>query len=82
MKIIKTEFLVQKGSFPKSKEFENILGQIKKAVFSVDHPEGSRQFILNPIKKANGVVPIKKNFCNFWFRMIGGVSIACLSHRE
>jgi hypothetical protein len=65
MKIIKTEYLVQKGSFPKSKEFENILGQIKKAVLSVDHPEGSRQFILNPIKKANGVVPIKKKFLQF-----------------
>jgi hypothetical protein len=62
MKIIKTEFLIQKGPFPKSREFENILGVIKKAVFSVTHPEGSRQFTLNPTKQANGVVPIKKNF--------------------
>ncbi len=62
MKIIKIEFLVQKGPFPESLEFENILGEIRKAVSSVTYPEGSGQFTLNPAKKGNGVVPIKKNF--------------------
>ena len=62
MKIIRIEFLVQKGPFPESLEFENILGEIRKAVSFVTYPEGSGQFTLNPAKKGNGVVPIKKNF--------------------
>jgi hypothetical protein len=65
MKIIKIEFLIQNGSFQKSSEFENILDEIKKAIVSVTHPKGSHQFSLYPQKRANGVVPIKKNFLDF-----------------
>ena len=36
--------------------------EIKKAVTSVVWPENSDSFTLYPEKKANGVVPIKKNF--------------------
>lgn len=62
MKIIKTEFLVKKGDFCKSKDFEIILDEIYNAIKNVTWPEGSDKFILYPGKKANGVVPIKKNF--------------------
>jgi len=41
MKIIKIEFLVQKGSFPESSEFKNILSEIIKAVSSVTHIENA-----------------------------------------
>ncbi|WP_319521267.1 hypothetical protein [uncultured Desulfosarcina sp.] len=62
MKIIKIKFLLKKGPFSASSEFENILDEITKAISAVTHPEGSGQFILNPTKKGSGVLPIKKNF--------------------
>ncbi len=68
MKIIKIEFLIQKGPFCKTPEFATLLDEIKNAILSVTHPEGSRQFTLYPEKKANGVVPIKKNFQEFLVR--------------
>lgn len=65
MRIIKIEFLIRTGNFHKSSGFETILAEIKNAVISVAHPKGSRQFVLYPERKANGVVPIKKNFLDF-----------------
>jgi len=62
MKIKKIDFLIQKGNFSHSDEFQVILSQIKKAVISVVWPDGSNLFTLYPEKKANGVVPIKKEF--------------------
>jgi hypothetical protein len=62
VKIIKTEFLIRKGIFYKSSEFQSILKQIENAVLSVTHPKDSRQFTLYPKRKGNGVMPIKKNF--------------------
>lgn len=68
MKIKRVEFLIKKGPFSTSAEFENILDEIKRAVSSVSHPEGSGQFILNPTRQASGVVPIKKNFMQILVR--------------
>lgn len=65
MKIIKTEFLIKKGSFAGSTEFENILSETYDAIQSITWPDGSDNFILFPKRKANGVVPIKKNFVKF-----------------
>jgi hypothetical protein len=65
VKIIKIEFLLQNGHFRQSAEFVTILDDIKTAILSVTHPKGSHQFTLYPEKKANGVVPIKKNFIDF-----------------
>lgn len=65
MKIIKTEFLIKKGSFVSSKEFKTILSEIYDAIQSITWPDGSDKFTLFPKKKANGVVPIKKNFVKF-----------------
>lgn len=64
MKMKKIDFLIQKGNFGYSPEFESILNEIKNAVVSVNWPEGSDCFTLYPEKKADGVVPIKKNFMN------------------
>ena len=65
MKILRIEFLQRKGNFANSLEFNLIIEQIKKAILSVDWPEGSNSFTLYPVKKANGVVPIKKNCMNY-----------------
>ncbi|NOY69733.1 MAG: restriction endonuclease [Deltaproteobacteria bacterium] len=62
MKIKQIDFLVQKGDFSQSDEFQATLSQIKKAVISVVWPPGSDLFTLYLGKKANGVVPIKKEF--------------------
>lgn len=65
MKIVKTEFLVKNGPFYQSSEFETILDEIKNAIYSVIYPQGYDQFVLYPVKNANGVVPIKKGFLGF-----------------
>ncbi len=65
MKIKQIDFLIQKGKFSHSPEVETILTEIKSAVKAVAWPENSDCFTLYPQKKANGVVPIKKNFMNF-----------------
>ena len=62
MKILRTEFLIKKGKFARSKEFESILTEIYEAIHSITWPENSKKFTLYPVKKASGVVPIKKNF--------------------
>ncbi len=62
MKILKTEFLIKKGEFSNSKEFETILAEIYKAISSITWPQNSKIFTLYPEKQASGVVPIKQNF--------------------
>jgi len=65
MKIIKTEYLIKKGAFSSSKEFEIILSETYDAIQSITWPDSSDNFTLFPQKKANGVVPIKKNFVKY-----------------
>ncbi|MBC2715243.1 MAG: restriction endonuclease [Desulfobacteraceae bacterium] len=62
MKIKQIDFLIQKGNFSHSDEFENILNEVKTAVKAVVWPLGSNRFTLYPKKNASGVVPIKKEF--------------------
>jgi len=64
MKINKIDFLIQKGNFSHAPEFEDILNEVKSAVKAVVWPEGRDLFTIYPQKKANGVVPIKKEFMN------------------
>lgn len=65
MKILKVEFLIQKGKFSKSREFDMIFEQVKTAILSVCWPPENKRFVLYPSKMANGVVPIKKNCMNY-----------------
>ncbi|HAC65428.1 MAG TPA: restriction endonuclease [Cyanothece sp. UBA12306] len=62
MKINKTEFLIRKGQFAQSEEFNQILKEVYNAIDAVRWPPGSDQFILYPEKKGNGVKPIKEGF--------------------
>lgn len=65
MKIVQIKFLIKSGLFHQSAEFETIFAEIKDAILSVSYPEGRDQFVLYPVKNANGVVPIKKGFLGF-----------------
>jgi len=68
VKIIKIEFLIQHSSFRQSSEFQKTLDVIENSILSVSHPKGNRGFTLYPAKKANGVVPIKKDFLDSLIR--------------
>lgn len=59
MKIVHEEILISAGEFEATEEWSNIRTEIREAVSSVVWPEGSDTFIINPVKKGNGVKPIK-----------------------
>ncbi len=60
MKILRVEYLIRKGTFAKSSEFNNVLAEIKDAIRAVNWPLGSSSFTIYPEKRANGVKPIRK----------------------
>lgn len=60
MKINRIEFLVRKGDFGDSDEFNQVLAEIYTAIGAVGWPPGNEQFILYPEKNGNGVKPIKE----------------------
>lgn len=64
MKIIRTEILISKGNFAESEQLKKIIKDIYKAIRTVTWPNDSDSFTLNPIKKGNGVKPIKYNCMN------------------
>ena len=64
MKIKQIDFLIRKGEFSRSSEFDTVLEEVKFAVKAVVWPEGSTKFTIFPKKMANGVVPIKKECMN------------------
>lgn len=61
MKISKEDFFINVGEFSKSPEFEQILTELRNAIYCVSWADQSK-FIVNPIRNGNGVVPIKSNF--------------------
>lgn len=62
MKINRTEFLIRKGKFADSDEFDQVLQEVYQAIDAVRWPPGNDQFIIYPEKKGNGVKPIKEGF--------------------
>lgn len=61
MRIVNIEVLVSEGSFPESKNFKKVIEELKESISTVNWGD-EEQFIINPIRKGNGVVPIKTNF--------------------
>lgn len=61
MRIVSIEVLVSEGSFPDSKNYKEIIEELKDAISTVSWSDKDK-FIINPTRKGNGVVPIKKNF--------------------
>jgi len=70
VKLVHTEFLVQKGPFASSPEWDKLHADIQDAIQGVVWPEGSPKFLFDPSSKGrgrgegNGVVPIKEAFCH------------------
>lgn len=59
MKITRTETLINSGPFFNTCEFQANLLEIADAISQVVWPLGSQYFSINPVKKGNGVKPIK-----------------------
>jgi len=62
MKIVKVETIHSCGEYAKSKDWAEKREAIHEAVKKCDWPPGSGKFTVNPTRKGNGVVPIKKEF--------------------
>lgn len=50
------------GGYGATAQFQTVKTDVNDAVSSVHWPENTSQFILNPIRKGNGVKPIKTGF--------------------
>ena len=66
MRIVRTEILIRKGSFPNSQAWIRTLSEIESAIRSVEWPPGSGSFTLHDESgkkrgRGNGVTPIKLN---------------------
>lgn len=61
MKVKHIEVLVNEGKFGHSLAYQEIIAELLLAIESVEWHEAGR-FIINPVRKGNGVLPIKKNF--------------------
>lgn len=62
MKIVKVETIHSCGEYAKSKDWAEKREAIHEAVKKCEWPAGSGKFTINPTRKGNGVVPIKKEF--------------------
>ncbi len=62
MKIVHVETLISCGKYADSQDWRRIRKSIHEAVRTCDWPPGSGKFTIFPERKANGVVPIKKEF--------------------
>lgn len=65
MKTLRTEFLIKKGPFIDSSEYELVFKTIYKAIDSVKWPDDSRKFTIHFGKNANGVKPIKQRCVSY-----------------
>lgn len=61
MKILTNKVLISNGDFVTDSEFQASYNEIKSAILSVTWAS-QHEFIINPVKKGNGVNPIKNNF--------------------
>lgn len=62
MKIVKIETIHSCGGYANSEDWAEKRKAIHEAVKKCDWPAGSGKFTVNPTRKGNGVVPIKKEF--------------------
>jgi Restriction endonuclease BamHI len=68
MKIVQIEFLIRKGTFPRSSEWKIIEADLLQAIRSIVWPPHKRSFTIFPQSgkkrgEGNGVKPIKDAFC-------------------
>lgn len=62
MRIVHVETVLSCGPYAKSAHWEETRRAIHAAVRLCDWPSGSGTFTINPVRKGNGVVPIKNEF--------------------
>ena len=61
MNILKHEIVLSKGEFSENHELNTIIEEIMIAIKVVVWPPGNNKFEINPVKKGNGVKPIKNS---------------------
>jgi hypothetical protein len=64
----KVEFLIDKGQFSRSIDWQKIQNEISESIKSLEHPAGAGKFILRDERgkkrgEGNGVKPIRDMFC-------------------
>jgi hypothetical protein len=59
MRIVHETNLINNGEFGVSEEWATIRAEIHQSIASVVWPEGTDSFSINPVRKGNGVKPIK-----------------------
>jgi len=62
VKIVHIETIHSCGEFANSDDWKDKRDAIHEAVKKCDWPENTGKFTVNPVRKGNGVVPIKKEF--------------------
>jgi hypothetical protein len=62
MKIVHVENVLNCGPYAQSRHWKRTRAAIHNAVKMCDWPPGSGKFTINPKRKGNGVVPIKREF--------------------
>lgn len=62
MKIVRVEVLIDSGDFSNGDEFNRIRMQLFEAIRAVQWPPDSGSFTIHPVRKGNGVKPIKSGF--------------------
>lgn len=62
VKLLRSQILIDKGSFSTSKTWQETRAQIAEAIGEVQWPKGSGSFTIHPGKHFNGVKPIKVGF--------------------
>jgi hypothetical protein len=67
MKILRTEVLLNSGT---SGNINQLLNEIQDAILKVTWPESNNLFSMNPVRKGNGVKPIK-NACMSHLKSVG-----------
>src|SRR5450755_1956849 len=62
MKIDREVYFLKRGSNEENTLFDDVKKEVEKAIKRVVWPIGNSVFCINPVRKGNGVVPIKKEF--------------------
>jgi hypothetical protein len=62
MRLMRSEYLVDNGPFANTQERLETINEIRAGIATVVWPVGADNFTINPIKKGNGVTPIKHEF--------------------
>ena len=62
MKIVHVETVLNCGTYAKSAHWAETRAAIQEAVEKCDWPPGSGKFTINPVRKGNGVKPLKNEF--------------------